>query len=640
MISEQYKYLLQLYSTYTGCKVSLIIKINKDRNEILSSFYTKEFNAGKIKILLNHFSEECESSGPGDGNNIKVDKKLKNLGIEDGFKKLLFHGEFSDFYLLGFNRESDKKTEDINISDLIIRSISERLEFEEQINKKYIETTSNINTVIYSTNADGTKYYFISDSVQRLFGLTEKQIINNRIALLRRIVPEHFKGYSNFIKELKSGKKAEYEYEILDSNGRSKWVRHTGNPVIINGNVQRVVGIIEDITEERIIRDKLAKSEEKFRLLVEAASDLIMSLNSFGYVSLVNKNGARSLGFKPEELLGKHFLELVEETTKNDTIDAFQKILSSEDSIDFEVNLIDKFENPVLFDFHATPTKDEGVISGMLAIGRDITKRKRDETRVKELNTKLLEANRLISIERDRAKQQLTVLEELNNLKSEFVSRISHELRTPLASIVGFAETIVSDQDMPKEMVYEFSNIILTEGKRLAKLVNDVLDFSKLESINEEVHKKDMDLIKTLLKLSSSFEKYAAEQKVTLNFELPEAEIVIFADQEMIEKSFIALIKNGIKHNRQDGRVSVIVQDFLNEVEVIISDTGVGISAEDLPQLFDKFSKLNATSGQTGITGLNMAYVKQVIDIHRGLIQVKSKIDEGTTFIIRLPKKK
>ena len=89
--------------------------------------------------------------------------------------------------------------------------------------------------------------------------------------------------------------------------------------------------------------------------------------------------------------------------------------------------------------------------------------------KIRDLNSKLIEASRIISIERERARHKITVLEEVNKLKSEFISNVSHELRTPLASIVGFAETILSDSDLPKETLNEFSNIILMEGKRLGK---------------------------------------------------------------------------------------------------------------------------------------------------------------------------
>ncbi len=638
LTGKNFDRLTELYSSLIKNEPVYLVETGSSGNSVLSSF-----NRPELSKELQEKLDSCIAEGDLNGKKISIEspdlvQELKNQGFGEMLSELLHKGEFSDFYIITFN---SKTKFDKNQVDLVKHSLAERLLYEEEISKQFLETTSNINTVIYSTNADGTKYHFISNSVKKLFNLTVEQITSNRMSLLRKIVPEYFSDYNIFIKQLKQGEKAELEYQYYFGPDKAKrWVRHTGNPVMINGKVERVVGIIDDITEEKSIHQQLEKSEEKFRLLFETASDLIISLNSFGYVSLVNTYGAKSLGYRSQELLGKHFLELIDESTKGDTIDAFQRILSSEEVTQFEAALIDKFENTVLFEFQATPIKDDNVISGMLALGRDVTKRRKDENRMRELNTKLVEANRLVSIERDRAKQQLTVLEEINKLKNDFVSRISHELRTPLASIVGFAETIVSDEDLPPEMVSEFSNIILTEGKRLAKLVNDVLDFSKLEGIGSNFNRESIDLVKMLRNVSESLEHFAVSNKVTLNFELPHEEIILFADREMITKAFSAVVENGIKFNYPDGRVTVVLQDFKNEVEVLISDTGLGISESELPKLFDKFAKFDSTQPQGGGAGLGLAYLKQVIDLHRGLIQVKSELKKGSTFIIRLPKKK
>jgi PAS domain S-box-containing protein len=637
-LKSHFKYLLELLAISFESSVCLLIKTANNNHKLVDSFTDKSISDSNLSKLVNSFTIDDSL------NEYKITlqnelAKETNIAELEVFK--IYSDEFETYHLI--YEPFKKHTNELpsrNI-ELIKKGITERIEYNSSINQKYIETTSNVSTVIYSTNSAGTEYNFISNSVERLFGLKPEEIINNKLKLLRSIKKEYFKGYTKFIRSLKEGKKGDYEYQINWQDGKTtKWVKHTGTPIIVNNKVERVVGIIDDITEQKSILNKLGKSEEKFRQLIETANDLIISLNSFGYVSLVNKNGIRSLGLRPDEVLGKHFLELVDETTKEETIDAFQKILSSENVTNFEATLVDKFENPVLFDFQAVPTKDGDVISGLLAIGRDITRKRIDENKMQELNTKLIEANRLISIERDRAKQQLTVLEELNKLKNDFVSRISHELRTPLASIVGFAETIVSDEDLPADMMMEFNNIILTEGKRLAKLVNDVLDFSKLESLDTKINKESIDVIALLKNVKESLTGFAEEKAITINFELPEAEIIIFADREILNKAIEDLVENGIKFNQPGGRVTILAQDFLNEVEIIISDTGIGIAEEELPSLFEKFTQFDSNTGTTIGAGLGLAYVKQVIDLHRGLIQVKSELGSGTTFIIRLPKKK
>jgi signal transduction histidine kinase len=338
-------------------------------------------------------------------------------------------------------------------------------------------------------------------------------------------------------------------------------------------------------------------------------------------------------------MLGRHFLEFVNEETKAEIADAFQNILAGKRDSGFSAVLIDKLKKDMAFEFLASPFRDENVVSGMLIIGKDITRFQKDNQKMKELNIKLSEANRLISIERDRAKQQLSVLEELNKLKNDFVSRISHEFRTPLASIVGFAETLVSDEDLPDELVLEFSKIILTEGKRLARLVNDVLDFSKFDEELTETAFYDCNVVELLNSVIDKYEKQAAENSIRLTREIPEAEIIISANQDIIKKSVSCLIENAIKFNKENGRVTVIVQDFLKEVEIIINDTGIGIPEEIMPMLFQKFATLERSGSQNSGAGLGLAYVQKAVTLHRGLIQVKSEKDKGTTFLIKLPKK-
>ncbi len=406
--------------------------------------------------------------------------------------------------------------------------------------------------------------------------------------------------------------------------------------IVFGSNKKQSTDISDDDGE---IRERLEKSEEKFNLLIETAVDLIFSLNGFGYFVQVNENGAKSLGFTPQEMLGKHFLEFIDEDKKAEIATSFQKILSCTTTTYFEAELVHKLNKKLTYEFLVSPTRENGTISGMLAIGRDITNRKKYEVKIKELHTKLEQANRLVSIERDRAKQQITILEEINRLKNEFVSNVSHELRTPLASIVGFAETLSSDEDLPRELINEFSNIILTEGKRLAKFIEDILDFSELESGVSDLKKDDFDLIKILNELLSTLKSQITEKKIILTTEIPEAEIIIFADEEKLIKAFSVIIENAVNVTNSGGRIKIIVQDFLKEVEVIISDTSAGIAEKDLESLFDSYHPGSLSDTGISTVGMGLSLVKQIFDHHKGLVQVKSEINQGTTFIIRLPKK-
>lgn len=412
---------------------------------------------------------------------------------------------------------------------------------------------------------------------------------------------------------------------------------------ILLDSFQRKTAVKEKIKAEKKNKSKSKpispQWEESFRLLFEVSPDFISILNSFGYFVMVNKNGAHSLGYSPDEMIGKHFLDFINEDSKPDISRAIDKMLNDQGKDNFETTFVDKFGKNVIYNMRGESIKTDGEITGLLSIGRDISLLRKDEKKLGELNSKIVEANRIISIERERAERQITVLEEINKLKSEFIANISHELRTPLASIVGFAETLVSDDDLPEDMKNDFTNIILSEGKRLAKLINDLLDYSKLESDGVDFSKTDFELIGLLREVISNFEARAEKRGVTLSKEIPEAEINIFADKDRITSVLNHLISNAVKYSEKGGRITIIIRDFLKEVELIISDTGVGIAESDLPYIFEKIATIaNGKDPAEGGSGFGLITVKKIIDLHKGIIRVKSEENEGTTFIIRLPK--
>jgi two-component system phosphate regulon sensor histidine kinase PhoR len=286
------------------------------------------------------------------------------------------------------------------------------------------------------------------------------------------------------------------------------------------------------------------------------------------------------------------------------------------------------------------PILENEKLTGIIGVGTNITDKNSNKKKIEELRTKLTEAYRINSIERDRAQQQINILSELNTLKNEFISNVSHELRTPLASIIGFSETIAEDKKLTIDKVKEFNEIILTESKRLAKLINDVLDFSELENEKKQLSKNSVDIIKLLNQnLAELKEKYEAKQ-IVLTSKLPESEVIIYADKERINKAINYLLSNAVKFTKNNGRITVQVKEFLKEIEIIISDTGIGIPKENIPFLFDKFSKINKKGHKLPGAGFGLITVKQIIDLHKGLIRVKSEINKGTSFIIKLPKYK
>ncbi len=615
---------------------------DEDSFNELASFSISGFPSDKVAAFIEEF-KICENFDRLSIAKLKAFEKLKKQfpDIECVTEEI---GE-ENIFLLGLTSPASMTDTQKKVilygKELIIELLKKEKENKSgfELQRRIEETVNNISPIIYLTDVKAGGYYFITKAVKEMFGIEPTEIYENRYLLMRSVVPEDFDKFKKFIREIKSGKKSEAEYRFRRINGELCYVRHTGTPIFENGKVSRIAGIIYDITKEKELVDRLRKVEFEHGLLMKTAGGLIYTLDRSGYFISINELGAALLGYRKEDMIGRHFLEFIEEENKAEIAIAFQKILWKDSVVTFEAHFIDHFGKPVFFEINALHIKRGGKISGMVGSGRNITERKSNEEKLRELNAKLSEANRIISIERNRAKEKISVLEELNKLKNDFISNVSHELRTPLASIVGFAETISTDADLPRETALEFNNIILTEGKRLAKLVNQILDFSKLEQDKEQLNITSFDLILLISEIFDYFKEEAEKKGVKLVKEIPEAEMIIEADRERLKVAFGNLISNSIKFTDSGGSVSIVAQEFLKEVEIVISDTGIGIAESEMPKLFQKFSKGENKLTQAQGTGFGLVSVKQIVDLHKGLIQIKSEINKGTAVIIRLPKK-
>lgn len=372
--------------------------------------------------------------------------------------------------------------------------------------------------------------------------------------------------------------------------------------------------------------------------LNEISGDIVFILNYEGSFLSVNNYGAKMLDYTSDELTGKHLSDFLDQDTINYTNAELSKIIEVRGTSKFEVVFLTKFDKKVFVELSVKTVFSEGRIIGLLGVGRNITILKQLETKLRELEPRLIEAERLISVERARSNQHKALLDELNRMKSEFVSNISHELRTPLASIVGFSETINSDPKMPDELRLEFNSIILNEGKRLAKLINDVLDLSRIEAGTINLNKTVFDVVKLTDKVCEEYRKIAHSKNITFNTEFIPEQIMIEADRDRIGQSIGALLDNAIKFTDPGGRIIVIISNLYREVEIIITDTGIGIPDKELPFIFQKFHKVSRQESDIISSGIGLVFVKQIVDLHRGLVTVQSEPQRGTTIILKLLK--
>lgn len=373
-------------------------------------------------------------------------------------------------------------------------------------------------------------------------------------------------------------------------------------------------------------------------LFIDSSPDLIFIIDCDGRITLVNKAGRELLDYTEKELKGKHITDIISYEDIPSVSESLNKALKKNQPTLINARLLNKLEEELPFEINCITTSENRTVTGLLGIGRELSQKWKLEHELEHLKSKIRETNRLLKIEQGRINQQRLLIEELNRVKYEFISNLSHEFRTTLASIVGFSETIESDVNLPDEMKKEFNRLIMSEGKRLAKLINEILDVSKYEFGKIMMNKTSVDIVKLIQDVIDTNIDFAKAKNIILTFDHPSDEILIEADYDNIQQVLRALVNNAIKFTGEFGRVKIIVNNLFREVEIIVSDTGSGIPEEDLPYIFQRFYRISRPISDIPSTGVGLVFVKQIIDLHKGLITVQSDVGSGTTFLVKLPK--
>ncbi len=249
---------------------------------------------------------------------------------------------------------------------------------------------------------------------------------------------------------------------------------------------------------------------------------------------------------------------------------------------------------------------------------------------------KAQEAIRILSRELENKNEELKALDKL---KSKFIANVSHELKTPLTIINGAISQVVSGiygfvtEEQRKKLI-----MALKSAERLNLMIDDLLDFAKLEAKQVRLSKAEINLVELVREVHSSFYGLVREKGLDLNCEYPKSQIMICADRNRIIQVFTNLIGNALKFTGK-GEIKIFLRETSDFIECKVSDTGCGISAEDLPKIFERFHQAGERMGSNPKgTGLGLSICKEIIDLHHGRIWAESQENQGTAFIFILPK--
>lgn len=228
-------------------------------------------------------------------------------------------------------------------------------------------------------------------------------------------------------------------------------------------------------------------------------------------------------------------------------------------------------------------------------------------------------------------------LQEVESMRQAFIANISHDFRSPLTSIRGFVQAML-DGVIPEEQYNKYLNIVFEETNRLSKLTNDILELTKMESGQEELHLVRFDINEMVRKLTLGFEQRAEEKKLNIQFKFLQEKLFVNADIDKIQRVIYNLVDNAVKFTQEGDSITIETSIVGKKAYVAVSDTGVGMDEESMRHVFERFHKGDKSRGlnKTG-TGLGLAIVKQIIVNHGEGIQVISKEGQGTKFEFTLP---
>ncbi|WXJ96296.1 Alkaline phosphatase synthesis sensor protein PhoR [Neomoorella carbonis] len=344
---------------------------------------------------------------------------------------------------------------------------------------------------------------------------------------------------------------------------------------------------------------EMAEEKNKIKAILASMSDALLTVDQVGRVMLLNPAAEAMFGKRGGEVENKYLLEVI----RSHEVDKLVKeILASGIPLEIETRLFPTTNQ--IFKIYGSPiiSAQRRVVGVALTI-RDITNIRR-----------------------------------LEQMRTEFVANVSHELRTPLTSIRGFVETLLEGALEDPQVSRRFLSIINKEAQRLQQLIEDLLALSSLENNPRGIRAGKAQLKPVLEGVLATVNPLAREKGVNLEVEIPEGLPPLAIGENYLSQVLLNLIDNGIKYTPAGGRVTVRATLEDKDLRVEVEDTGIGIPAESLPRVFERFYRVDkARSREMGGTGLGLAIVKHIVEAHNGNVGVVSQPGRGSRFFFTLP---
>ncbi len=440
------------------------------------------------------------------------------------------------------------------------------------------------------------------------------------IKLLLKHIHQHDKFIlQHFLKSVQVINNYTCVFRIITNSGKIKYVSIIVGKLIKreDGSIRKIVGTLQDITDRKQAEIDFKRSESKYKLVLETIKLAALSVDKNGTITFCNHHLANLLGYDQSQIVGKNW---------TDFIPSSEKAVIAGWLTDNAVK--PQYINPVIcrsgeqriISWQNTVTYDEyGLIKETTSIGEDIT----DQQKATEA---LIYAKE--------------IAEKASEFKSEFLSIMSHEIRTPMNAVIGTTNLLLSEDPKPEQM--EYLNILKFSGENLLGIINDILDYNKIEAGKLELNDNLFDIHLLAHKIRKSFNPKAVEKQLDIELTIDEAiPQFVLGDQMRLSQILNNLISNAVKFTHK-GKITFSMDKESEDttqvsIKFTITDTGIGIADKNLKMIFDPFmQETQFINSHTGGTGLGLAITKRLIELHKSNIYVISELDKGTQFTFSL----
>ncbi|MFK9091211.1 two-component system histidine kinase PnpS [Bacillus salipaludis] len=400
---------------------------------------------------------------------------------------------------------------------------------------------------------------------------------------------------SRYTKPIKAA--TEVAIELAQGNYRARTTVHRlDNAGMLGTAINMLAENLQELTKAHEMQ------QDRLSVLIENMGAGLVLIDSRGYINLINKGYIEIFHVNPKDYLNKLYYEIIE----NDEIShLIAEVFRTEKKVSKQLLIPFLIERRYFVVYGVPIIGTNNVWKGVLLVFHDITE-----------------------------------LKKLEQMRKDFVANVSHELKTPVTSIKGFTETLMDGAMNNQETLEAFLSIILKESDRLQTLIQELLELSKIEQQGFQLNLLEVDLRALLEEVITLLTGKAEEKNIRLEFYCKHDQVLIKCDADRLKQVFINLIGNAITYTPSEGDVKIILLDCNENVRIHVKDSGVGIKEEEIPRIFERFYRVDrARSRNSGGTGLGLAIVKHLIEAHHGNISVRSKVGEGSEFIIELHKK-